>query len=77
MQTTLSTPMSISSGCIWAEIDRWSISGEALIGYAMVPALLAAGGGQDRPLRARPRATPAPAGPGTRPARRRGRRRQP
>jgi len=43
----------------------------------MVPALLAAGGGQDRPLRARPRATPAPAGPGTRPARRRGRGRQP
>ena len=53
------------------------ISGEALVGYAMVPALLAAGGGQDRSPRARPRATPVPGGPGTRPARRRGRRRQP
>ena len=45
----------------------------------MVPALLAAaaGGGQDRSPRVRPRATPAPGAPGTRPARRRGRGRQP
>ena len=77
MQTTLSTPMSISSGCIWAEMRQLRISGEALIGYAMVPALLAAGGGQDRSPRAHPRATPAPGAPGTRPARRRGRGRQP